>query len=86
MEVAGEDEEKVGLMPEELGEGGLLESLAAVFWGVNGFWRVLPASEFLWVGAGWLCSAVYVTMNIPGSDLFRSTCLRAKQPFELLHL
>lgn len=52
----------------------------------EGFWRVEPAREFRWVGAGWLCSAVYVTMNIPGSDLFRSTCFRAKQPFELLHL
>nr|GMC80038.1 hypothetical protein C4D60_Mb09t04730 [Ipomoea batatas] len=28
------------------------------WWAAAGFWRVLPASEFRWVGIGWLCSAV----------------------------
>ncbi|KAF2291174.1 hypothetical protein GH714_020525 [Hevea brasiliensis] len=51
-EVAGD--EQVGLASGE----GLLESLAATVCGVVDFWRVLPASEFRWVGAGWLCSPV----------------------------
>jgi len=79
--------------PEVAGEEGFVrlllfsESCSVVtVWGTNGFWRVEPAREFLCVGAGWLCSAVYVTMNIVGSDLFLSTCFLAKHPFELLHL
>lgn len=50
-EVAGD--EQVGLAGEAL-----LESLAGMVCGVTVFCRVLPASEFRWVGAGWLCSAV----------------------------
>lgn len=34
------------------------EVVVAAAGGVTGFWRVLPAREFLWVGIGWLCSAV----------------------------
>lgn len=47
--------------------------------------RVLPESEFRWVGRGWLWSPVYVTMKMLGSMLLRSTCFLAGHPFELLH-
>jgi hypothetical protein len=34
----------------------------------------------------WLCSYVYLMMIMSGSEGLRSTCLRAVQPFTLLHL
>lgn len=49
-EVAGEEEDKVGFPDGD--DEVLVESLAVTVCGVTGFWRVLPASEFRWVGAG----------------------------------
>lgn len=70
----------------ETGEEGVGLFLLSSSLEVVGLLREVPAKEFRWVGTGWLCSPVYVMINIPGSDLFRSTCFRAKQPFEVLHL
>lgn len=54
-EVAGE-EEKGGRLGLETSEG-LLEAAGGPP-SVAGLWRVEPARELRWVGAGWLCSAV----------------------------
>lgn len=70
----------------ETGEVGVCLFMLSSSLEVVGLLRELPAKEFRWVGVGWLCSPVYVMINIPGSDLFRSTCFRAIQPFEVLHL
>ncbi|KAL9672945.1 hypothetical protein QQ045_029198 [Rhodiola kirilowii] len=77
----------VELLEESLDVGVLDSSCAVDDVDESGFGlRVVPAREFLWVGAGWLWSAVYVTMNMVGSDRFLSTCFLAKHAFELLHL
>ena len=79
-ECGGEEEEEKGAAWKESdpGNGGGF---------VVGFlFRVLPASEFRWVGRGCEWSPVYVTMNMSVSVLLRSTCFRAIQPLELLHL
>ena len=53
---------------------------------VDGLFRVLPARELRCAGFACLCSPVYVTTKIPGSDKLRSTCFLAKHPLQLLHL
>lgn len=76
-----EEEEEKGVAWKEESDPGDGSGLVA---GI--LFRVLPASEFRWVGRGWEWSPEYVTMNMSGSVLLRSTCFRAIQPLELLHL